>query len=56
MEIGQLGLTQLKGLAYDESRKLTVAQNNLKIINDRISQLENAPDAEPVDEVPEETE
>ncbi len=37
----ELTVQELKALAYDELAKLELAQNNLKVINARISELLN---------------
>lgn len=42
MSIENLSLTELKALAYDNIAIVEQAQNNLKLINERIAQLANA--------------
>jgi len=50
MELKDLTLEQCKAYAYDEVRKLEVAQNNLRLLNQRIAELEKPVEPEIVKE------
>ena len=44
MEIGEItDIDKLKAMAYDEIKKLELAQNKLSVINGRIAQLQVQP-------------
>ena len=40
MDIKDLTVEQLKAMAYDEGKKMNIAQNNLQVLNTRIVELE----------------
>jgi len=40
MDISKLSVEQLKTMAYDEMRRMTLAQNNLRIIEEHIAKKE----------------
>ena len=42
-DINTLTIEQLKAFAYDELRKLETAQNNLRVLNQKIAEKEEKP-------------
>lgn len=45
MDINTLTLTELKALAFDEIKKLEIAQGNIRILNDQIAKKEKESEA-----------
>ena len=41
MNIDEMSLEQLKSVAFDEIRKVEIANNNLKVLSQQIQKLEN---------------
>jgi len=52
--LAELNIVQLKAIAYDEIIKLNISQNNLRFINQELSnrQQQGVVDAVPVTELP----
>jgi uncharacterized coiled-coil protein SlyX len=50
MDISQItDITQLKALAYDEMMKLEAAQSNLRLLNNRIGELQQQQQPMPIE-------
>ena len=50
MELKDMTLEQCKVTAYDELRKMEITQNNLRLLNQRIAELEKPKEPEIVKE------